>query len=218
MELKKVSYAILACDEENEFYSLMRHLKKYLDFERNDVNVLIDSAKYTQRIIDIVKEFDVQNYYFRPCGDNITNQKNHLLSLCKQEYVFFVDADEIPNEFLIENLNLILTENPEIDVIGVPRINIVDGLTPEHVAKWKWVVDERGYVNFPDYQYRIFKNNGKIYYGRKVHHSIHGYETISVFPAEDRYCLYHRKSIERQEKQAKFYETVAPEECWHLYV
>ena len=42
----------------------------------------------------------------------------------------------------------------------------------------------------------------------KVHERITGYDTVSNFPADENYCLYHPKQIDRQEKQNEFYDTI----------
>ena len=53
----------------------------------------------------------------------------------------------------------------------VPRVNTVEGLTQEHINKWRWNVNENGWINWPDYQTRInkivLKLNGKIKYMNK---------------------------------------------------
>ena len=52
------------------------------------------------------------------------------------------------------------------------------------------------------------KNTDEITWMNKVHETITGYDTFSNFPAEETWCLYHPKQIDRQEKQNKFYETI----------
>jgi hypothetical protein len=90
----------------------------------------------------------------------------------------------------------------------VPRVNTVEGLTPEHIAKWGWNVSDKGWVNFPDYQTRIYKNIPEIKWEGKVHERIIGTKTFSPLPAEEVWSLYHPKEITRQEKQNNFYETI----------
>ena len=34
-----------------------------------------------------------------------------------------------------------------VDLIYLPRVNTVEGLTDEHIQKWRWNVDEKGRVN-----------------------------------------------------------------------
>ena len=96
----------------------------------------------------------------------------------------------------------------EVDVLKVPRINTVEGLTQEHIQKWGWRVDEKGWVNFPDFQWRIYKNNGKIKWKNKVHEVLEGHKTISHLPLEEPWCLKHPKTIGRQEKQNEYYNTL----------
>ena len=95
-----------------------------------------------------------------------------------------------------------------VDVVKVPRINTVEGLTQEHINKWKWGVNEKGWVNFPDFQWRIYKNNGKIKWVNKVHEVLEGYKTMSYLPTEEPWCLQHPKTIERQEKQNELYSKI----------
>ena len=94
------------------------------------------------------------------------------------------------------------------DVILVPRVNTVEGLEQSHIDKWKWNVNDKGWVNFPDYQTRIYRNTEDVTWMNKVHERITGYDTFSNFPAEEQWSLYHHKQIDRQEKQNEFYETI----------
>jgi hypothetical protein len=108
---------------------------------------------------------------------------------------------------MIEYLPKVLYLNP-VDIIFVPRINTVDGLTDAHVAKWGWKVDEKGWVNFPDYQTRIYRRTDDVVWMNKVHERITGYDTVSNFPALEKWCLYHHKTIKKQESQNDYYETI----------
>ena len=133
--------------------------------------------------------------------------KNALTEACLGNYVYQIDADEMISEYVMKILPQVLEAN-DVDVVRVPRINTVKGLTQEHVAKWKWHLNERGWVNFPDYQWRIYKNIPQIRWQNKVHEILTGYETLAVLPTEEEWCLYHHKDIERQEKQNSYYETL----------
>jgi hypothetical protein len=105
-------------------------------------------------------------------------------------------------------LEEILDSNSDKDMIVVPRINIVNGITNEHIQKWGWQVNDKGWVNFPDYQTRIYKNSEKIGWVNKVHERIVGYENYSNFPSYEVYCIKHIKDIKRQEKQNDYYNTL----------
>jgi len=90
----------------------------------------------------------------------------------------------------------------------VPRVNTVEGLTQEHINKWRWNVNESGWVNWPDYQTRIIQNSQKIKWQNKVHEQIVGISTKGALPMEEEWCLYHHKHIDKQEHQNKFYDTL----------
>ena len=103
--------------------------------------------------------------------------KNLLSDYCTGDYIFQIDADEIPNITLLDNLPLILEQNPDNEVYLVPRVNTVEGLTQEHIQKWRWNVNEKGWVNWPDYQWRIWKNKPEIQWKNKVHEVLEGFKT-----------------------------------------
>jgi hypothetical protein len=142
-----------------------------------------------------------------PLNKDFASFKNNLSKYCTKDYIFQIDADEYPHLYLIESLPQILEYNP-IDAILVPRINTVGGLTAQHIGQWGWNVNENGWVNFPDYQWRIWKNNKKIKWINKVHERLDGFQTYSPLPQMEEYCLYHPKDIKRQEKQNQFYNTL----------
>ena len=134
--------------------------------------------------------------------------KNNLTAHCTGDYIFQIDADEIPNIILVKYLAEVLDMNEGIDVMLVPRINTVEGLTREHIQKWGWKVDSNGWVNYPDYQWRIYRNDVSIKWKNKVHEVLEGYKTISNFPLTEAYSLYHPKTIDKQVKQNNYYDTL----------
>ena len=142
-----------------------------------------------------------------PLNKDFSTYKNNLKSYCNGDYIFQIDADEVPNEYLLDNLHEILSSN-DVDVIFIPRVNTVEGLTDSHIQKWGWQVNDKGWINFPDYQTRIYKNTNDIMWMNKVHERITGYDSVSNFPPQEEYSLYHHKQIQRQEKQNEFYETI----------
>ena len=203
----KISYAITVCNELEEIKRLIPFLYKRKHPE-DEICVLLDKPKASQSLLDIL--------YWWSSNDWITlkesafqghfdNWKNELNGMCSGDFIFQIDADEIPNEYLIESLPEILETNSEVEVYVVPRVNTVEGLTPEHITKWGWYVNENGWVNWPDYQWRIYKNSPNIKWKNKVHEIIEGYKTMAQLPAYEDFSLYHPKTIDRQEKQNNFY-------------
>ena len=69
-------------------------------------------------------------------------------------------------------------------------------------------VNEKGWVNWPDYQTRIIQNSPKIKWQGKVHEQIIGISTQGALPREEEWCLYHPKNIKKQEIQNNFYDSL----------
>ena len=206
-----ISYAVTVCNEIQEIAVLIDNLKEKLKGE-DEIVIQYDEDSVTEEVtsyLNIMKNMhkDKINVIGFPLNKDFASYKNNLKSHCKGDYIFQIDADEVPNEYLVENIHEILSSN-EVDLIYIPRVNTVQGLTTEHIQKWGWQVNERGWVNWPDYQTRIYKNTDEIQWMNKVHERITGYDTFSNFPAEEHFCLYHPKQIQRQEKQNEFYETI----------
>jgi len=206
-----ISYAVTVCNEIQEIAVLIDNLKEKLKGE-DEIVIQYDEDSVTEEVtsyLNIMKNMhkDTIKVIGFPLNKDFASYKNNLKSHCKGDYIFQIDADEVPHEYLVENIHEILSSN-EVDLIYIPRVNTVQGLTTEHIQKWEWQVNERGWVNWPDYQTRIYKNTDEIQWMNKVHERITGYDTFSNFPAEEHFCLYHPKQIERQEKQNEFYETI----------
>ena len=205
----KISYAITVC---NEFQEIQRLIHFLVENKRNEdeIVVLFDSTNGTPSVEEFLRsksingEFNWFNYSF---AGHFANMKNRLTDMCTGDYIFQIDADEMVSKYCLENLAMVLQYNP-VDVLLVPRINTVEGLTQEHIKKWGWRVDNNGWVNFPDPQFRIYKNNGKIKWKNKVHEVLEAHTSISQLPHEEPWCLIHKKDIKRQEKQNAYYDTL----------
>ena len=207
----KISYAIPVCNELLEITKLLNFLKKYIDKE-DEVVVLFDTNNGSQSVEQFLRAKSVNptffNWYPYHFDGHFANMKNHLKSLCTGDWIFQIDADELPHESLITNLKALLELNPTTELFLVPRVNTVDGLTQEHINKWRWNINENGWVNWPDYQTRIIQNGPKIQWASKVHEVIVGFSTKGALPMEEEWCLYHPKDIKRQEIQNNFYDTL----------
>lgn len=206
----KISYAITVCNEFQEIQRLINFLLKHKQ-KQDEIVVLFDSTNGTPAVEELLRAKSIGrklNWFNYSFDGHFANMKNRLTDMCTGDYIFNIDADEIPNEYLVENLWAMLEMNPTVDVYGVPRINTVEGLTQDHINKWGWNVNKSGWVNFPDYQYRIYRNDGQIKWKNKVHEVLTGFEIMSTLPSEGEYCLLHEKTIDRQEKQNEFYETI----------
>ena len=205
-----ISYAITVCNELEELTKLLNFLQLHIRKE-DEIVIQYDETSVTDEVKDYVTLMNVMHENHKVIGFRLNKDfatfKNNLKSHCSKDYIFQVDADEIPHEYLVEYLPSLLDTNP-VDIVFVPRVNTVNGLTKSHIDKWKWKVNEKGWVNFPDYQTRIYKNTEDVTWMNKVHERITGYNTFSNFPAEEKWSLYHPKQIDRQEQQNEFYETI----------
>jgi len=202
--MPSISYAITACNEHVELGRLLSQL--VLSIRDEDEIIVQMDITATDEVKAVINKYKLINY-FHPLNNDFATFKNNLSSLCTKDYIFQIDADEYPHPELILNLPLILEHNPEIDVFLTPRINTVEGLTENHIKQWGWNV-EQNRVNFPDYQWRIWKHNSGIKWINKVHERLDGFKMYTNLPPIDECCLYHPKDIIRQEKQNKYYNTI----------
>jgi glycosyltransferase involved in cell wall biosynthesis len=207
----KLSYAITACNEVEETIRLVNQLLNYKE-ENSEIVVLLDTPKAPTELIEYLElqaNADHINLIESEFDNDFAQWKNLLNSQCKGEWIFQLDADEYLMPDLIVNMEALLDSNEDKDLILVPRINTVEGLTEAHIQKWGWNVNEKGWVNFPDVQTRIYKNKPEqIGWSGKVHERIGGFENYTNFPLEEIYCIKHPKTIERQEKQNNYYDTL----------
>ena len=203
----KISYGLTVCNEHEEIKNLIEFIIDRKQPE-DEIIVVYDQNRVTDEVMDVLKSyFSVDSYPFN-FQQNFLDNKNFLNSKCTGDYIFQLDADEIPNEILVANLKNILESNP-VDLLITPRKNIVKGLTSSHVHKWGWKVNEQGWVNWPDAQKRIYKNDLKIQWpGHQVHGMVSGYETYATLPFEEAFSITHNKTIDRQENQNDRYTKI----------
>ena len=202
----KISYAIPVCNEHVEVEKLLSFLLKHID-ENDEIVIQCDKGNTTNEVYKVLQHprFNVIEF---PLNGHFSNFKNNLKEHCTGDWIFQIDADEIPHEFLISNIKSLLEANPTVEMFLVPRVNTVNGLTQEHINKWHWNVNKKGWVNWPDYQSRIIQNSPKIKWQNKVHEQIIGFSTRGALPTEEQWCLYHPKNIKRQEVQNQLYSTL----------
>ena len=204
----KISYAIPVCNEYKEIEYLLQYLIKHIR-EGDEIIVQCDEGNTTLEVYKVLNKCaDRVKIIEFPLNNDFAAFKNNLKDNCSGDYIFQIDADEYPEEYLMSHIDWLVDNNPNVDIFWVPRINTVEGLTQEHIQKWGWKVDPDGRVNFPDYQCRILKNIPDIRWKNKVHEVLTGYKTESYLPVNDEYCIHHLKNIDRQEAQNKFYSTL----------
>ena len=205
----KISYGITVHNEADELNKLLPILSHKADKE--DEIVICDD--YSDDETQFVIQSWTQQYghtktikvYQRKLDGNFSAQKNSVIENSDGDYIFHIDADEYPHETLLLQLKPILEVNENVDLIWIPRVNTVENLTDEWANKWGWRVTEKGWVNYPDYQARFFRNHKSIRWERPLHEVIRGCKTYAHLPPHEELSLYHPKTKEKQEAQNKFY-------------
>lgn len=203
-----ISYTITVHNEAEELNLLLNYLIPNITNE-DEIIIQSDSERVTEEVEDVVAnhidKFPNIIYVKFPLNNNFSDFKNNLKKHSSKKWIFNIDADEVPSDFLLQNLHLILNDNDGVEMILVPRWNLVEGITDEHVKKWGWKFDEQERINWPDYQTRIYLNSDNINWKNKVHERLEGFERYSAFPEEREFSLLHFKTIDKQEKQNDFY-------------
>jgi len=203
-----ISYAIPVCIEHLEIDKLLTQLTKFKRSE-DEIVVQCDQGNTTQEVYSVLRKYEGQIKVIEfPLNANFSSFKNNLKQHCNGDWIYQIDADELLDEEFIQSIHLLLQENPTVDLFLVPRINTVDGLTQNHITKWRWSINEKGWINFPDYQTRILQNSPKINWASKVHEVITGHKNYTLLPTDEIYCIKHHKSIEKQEHQNNYYDTI----------
>lgn len=194
-----ISYQILCKNEDNSLEKLLEFLTTYKR-DVDEINVCRDSLGENPQTLEVISKFKDQiNYFEREITHTIHNQKNWLAEQASGDYLFYLDADELLYEPFIQNLPTILESNPDTDIYFLPRINTVEGVTEEYINQRGWRVNEKGWINFPDLQDRIFKNNVGIKYNEIPHgRLINEGKNFSVLPTEEVYSIIHIKPFEKQ--------------------
>lgn len=207
-----ISFTITVYNELFEFDRLVSLIKEvktetdeiiilhtYKDILEQDGEIFQEIKKISTAITD-----KYENYYFQ---NSFSDLKNYLINLATKEYIFNFDADEY---FTIETFNSwkkIIDKN-NYDVYYIPRINTVDGYTLIDIKNYGWIINDNGWINWPDYQPRIFKNIPNIQWSGNVHETITGSQNLSALPADPRLAIIHHKTIDKQRTQNNFYNTL----------
>jgi hypothetical protein len=168
----KISFAITVCNELNEIKNLVPFLIKNKR-PQDEIVILFDSKNGDKEVLEFLSQYppifdDViikENMWF---NNDFGAWKNLLGSYCSGDYIYQIDADEMISEYMVKNINLILNMNPDVDLIFVPRINTVEGITQEHIGKWKWNISKiktqinEKIVDTESDEYKFLKNSGFI--------------------------------------------------------
>ena len=205
----KISYGITVHNEADELFKLTDLLINKIDDE-DEIVICVDGNDGKVKLVleNLQKTYQWNSniiIYQRKLDGNFSDQKNSVIENSTGDYIFHIDADEYPNEILLQQLKEIIEMNEGVDLIWIPRVNTIENMEQRHIDRWGWKVSEKGWVNYPDYQARVFRRDESIRWTRPLHEYIKGCKTYAHLPPHEELSLYHPKTIERQEKQNMFY-------------
>lgn len=178
MKIPFISYLITCKNEGSQIESLLHRLFKYKD---GNECIILDDYSDDASTIEILNNTVSSGAGFfqlhrHALENNYSAHKNYGKSLCKGQYIFQIDADEVPSEFLLENIKDILTLNSDIDLFWIPRINNFRGVTDIEAKKWGWqltkmpeLIQEK-IIDDQSYEYEFLKKNGYILEEIKMHY------------------------------------------------
>ncbi len=199
MSRKTISYAITVCNEAEQLDLLLGYLVSYLE-KGDEIVVQADKHNVTDEVRQVVRKHGntVTRYGEWPLNGDFAQAKNHLNSLCKGEYIFQLDADELPQQWLAENIRAIIDRHPLIELFKFPRVNyLLDDSTFRKALQRKGDIEAER-VAWPDYQGRLYKNRpGRIRWHRALHERIRGHLLYWHLPKDERYALLHIKRKEQ---------------------
>lgn len=197
----------------NETTCLDKLLGKLIEYKKNNHEiVLLDDYSDNKDTIAIIEKYKSHiSYNQKKLDRDYGAHKNYGISLCKGLWIFQIDADERPTDLLLENIDEILNANEHNECIWIPRLNIFQGVTQNDIMSWGWKYDGK-YINFPDYQSRLFKNLSHIRYERRLHEKVENYKSYVFIPPQEDIALLHEKTIERQRETNIKYNQLFTEE------
>jgi hypothetical protein len=196
LELKQLKTLIEQIKEEQDEVVI---LHTYRDANEQEQALFKDIKQIAESFADRYTNFHFQNKF--------CDLKNYLIGLATKDYICNFDADELCT---IDTFRLwkqaIMANN--YDLYYLPRINTVVNYTLDDIKKYKWTINEYGWINWPDYQPRIFKNTRNIKWSGNVHEAITGAVNTAALPADPKFAIIHHKTIQKQRQQNNLYETI----------
>ena len=198
----KVSFAITTHNEDDCLEDLLTQLRIFIEdsgsgqeFGTEDEIVILDDYSTNSDTIRILESHYMEPYislHRRRLNRDFGAQKSYLNTLCMGDYIFQIDADEMLAPFLLDHLHEVLEEqDPYVDLLLVPRVNTVENITFEHIEQWGWKVNGKGWIMWPDYQTRIYRNDPEIMWVGKVHERVQGHRSYGMLPEEESFAILH---------------------------
>ena len=106
----KISYAIPVCNEHVELEKLLSFLIEHID-EDDEIVIQCDQGNTTPEVYKILDLFKLPigtkiKVIEFPLNGHFSNFKNNLKEHCTGDWIFQIDADELPHELLIWKITI----------------------------------------------------------------------------------------------------------------
>lgn len=209
MTKPRLSYAILLYQEKETFQKLMNQL--YRIPHSFEVRVVLDGDRPEMlELLEYYKKAHPNFYYERrSLNKNFSAQRNFIAAHCQGDYIVRIDADELMPEEILQNIDLYLNkfDQEEYDAIWMPRINFSGAISPELIARDRLKINDKGWVNWPDMQLKIYRNSPSLSWINTVHERLVGSKKEYHFPQEEKYAIWHDKPAEALKASNAYYRT-----------
>lgn len=212
----KISYAILCHNETDSLRILINHILDNANNYDREIVIIYDEGD-NKETSEILENFgDEIIVHKRALNKDYAKQKNFMTEMCSGDWIINPDSDELLPAYILHNAHQIIEQNGEVEVIWMPRINLVEGVTDVHIRQWGWRINEHGWINWPDYQSRMYKRDyPRIHWESPVHERIVGFKGYSLLPdtvdMAQHLAIKHMKDIKTQEMQNQTYGQIFTE-------
>ena len=105
----EASVCIITLNEEKNIDRTLQSVKDFAEI------IIVDSGS-TDRTLEIARRFTTNIYHQEWLG--FSQQKIYASSLCTKDYIFSIDADEVPDETLLNEIRFLL-EKKDFDALSV---------------------------------------------------------------------------------------------------
>mgnify|MGYP006266425879 CR=1 FL=1 len=199
-----VSYSITVCNEHNELDILLNTLIDEI-VHSDDICILVDSSKVTPQVNEVIEKHKqyINKVLRTPFRGDFAHFKNTINTFARGEFIFQLDADEVPTGTLLEKV-YVLTH---ADLVFIPRVNIMLGMSESHMKLHGFQLNDAGFINFPDYQGRFYKSS--LRWVGQVHERIDGAQRVSQVPSDPKLALWHIKTAQKSKQQRELYQKLA---------
>jgi len=201
----KLTYTIQVCNESRELFSLLSLLTRIIDDE-DYIDVTVDSNNTTEKVDLVLKHFEDRITVYKRAFDTFYKNCQFHIDMAKGDYVFHIDADELPQESLIKIIKNVIEETKS-EIIVIPRINIHPDITEKDAKDFGFTLNEVGFINWPDFQTRIHKKCDHIHWTDEVHTNLVGSDKVLGIKALPSLALWHIKTMDKQKSRWKKDET-----------